>query len=468
MKHPYHLLLFFLSGCLLLGAAPAARAQFLWQRTVGTAGNDETAEFMVPVAGGFVTAGKSGNQTTVPDQSLYLSKLTYQGDTVWTKRWNFRQVKVFYPEGLIVDAAGNLVVSAITFPPNSSLPRQGLLVKLTPSGDTLWTRTVASSGTNVSGLATLVLGNDGSYVAIGDLATLPTLFKYSPTGALLLAQVLTYSPTVQGSLQNLVAVPNGYLVISAPNTFPAQRTKYITVNEQGVYQFERLRGRFFPGRLQLNSRGNLLGIGGSITELTVQGDSLWSRSYQQFGVGLGLSRLVELPNGNYLAAGTRYNGHDNDLALVLTDRNGVRLRDTLLVSLQSDENVAGLALTPAGHYVVAAGTDRGTVGGGDQLFFAYRNWDRLLPTRAPTEVAARLAAYPNPTAGELTLEAGDAHLLTGAWVLYDVLGRPVQTGQLPGQARARLALAVRSTGLYLLRVTDSQRHTTQTLRIEIA
>ncbi|MBF9222970.1 T9SS type A sorting domain-containing protein [Hymenobacter ruricola] len=459
-----------LSFCLLLtallGAAPA-RAQFLWQRTVGTAGNDETAEYMVPVAGGFVTAGKSGNQTSLPDQSLYLSKLTYQGDTVWTKRWNFRQVQVLYPRGLIVDAAGNLVVSAVTFPVSGFSVNQGLLVKLTATGDTLWTRTVRSSGANASALATLVLGNDGSYVAVGDMAALPTLFKYSPAGALLLAAVVTYSPTVQGSLQNLVAVPNGYLVISAPNTFPAQRTKYITVNEQGVYQFERLRGRFFPGRLQLNSRGNLLGIGGSITELTVQGDSLWSRSYQLAGVGLGLSRLVELPNGNYLAAGTRYNGHDNDLSLVLVDRNGNRLRDTLLVSLRSDENVAGLALTPAGHYVVAAGTDQGTVGGGDQIFFAYRNWDRLLPTRAPAEVAARLTAYPNPTAGEVTLEAGDARPLGGSWMLFDMLGRQVRTGALAGGPRARLSLSGLPAGLYLLRVADPLRRTAQTLRLEI-
>lgn len=161
MRHSYHSLLLLLNCCLLLGTAPA-RAQFLWQRMVGTAGNDETAEYMVPVAGGYVTAGKSGNQTTFPNESLYLSKVNYAGDTLWTKRWNFRQVRVLYPRGLVVDTAGNLVVSPVTFPPGSSLPNQGLLVKPSPVGDTLWTRTVASSGANGSALTPA-----GHYVLAG-------------------------------------------------------------------------------------------------------------------------------------------------------------------------------------------------------------------------------------------------------------------------------------------------------------
>ena len=455
----------FALACLLLGSRPAA-GQFLWQRTVGTAGNDETGEYMIPVAGGFVTVGKSGNQTSLPDQSLYLSKVNYAGDTLWTKRWNFRQVRVLYPQGLIEDRAGNLVVSAVTFPPGTPTPaRQGLLIKLTATGDTLWTRTVASAGTYASGLTTLVLGNDGNYVAIGDLASFPALFKYSPAGTLLWTQIVPYDATRQGYLQNLVAVPNGYLVISSPN-FGNLRSKYKTVDELGVYQFERPGSIYYPYRLQLDSQGNILATRGDLLKLTPQGDSIWSHSYQQYGVFVGVKRVVELPNGNYLVAGTRYNTHDNDLALVLVDPNGTRLRDTLLVRSPSDENVAGLALTPAGDYVLAGGTSMGTVGGGDQFLFAYRNWARLLPTRVaqPTALAA-LTAYPNPTVGELMLATADGHSLTGRWVLYDLLGRIVQTDPLPNQPRAHLTLASLPAGFYLLRVSD-ERNTTQTLRVE--
>ena len=208
----------FCLALLLLNTVPA-RAQFLWQRAVGTATYNETADLMIPVAGGFVTAGNSRNRTQITSQGLYLSKVNHTGDTVWTRRIRFRQVQVLYPRGLIVDAAGNLVVSLITAAPGGSPPiAQGLLVKLTAQGDTLWTRVVPSLNNNQSALTTLVAGNDGSYVAIGELGALPALFKFSPAGALLWTQLVPYSSTHLGYLDNLVAVPNGYLLFSSSNS----------------------------------------------------------------------------------------------------------------------------------------------------------------------------------------------------------------------------------------------------------
>ncbi|WP_201977319.1 T9SS type A sorting domain-containing protein [Hymenobacter rubidus] len=458
-------------GSLLLGNTPSARAQFLWQRAIGTATRDETAEFMVPVAGGFVTLGKysslSSNAT-----GLFLTKVNYRGDTIWTKRQDLPHAGVLYPRGLIVDAAGNLVASVISSPPppslsSPSLPLQGQLVKFTPTGDTLWTRLVPSSGPNESTLTVLVLGNDGSYVAIGELSTLPALFKFSPAGALLWTQIVFYDNARNGYLQNLVAVPTGYLLFASSNT--NLRGKYILVDEQGAFQRERLATFYGPSRLERDSQGNVFALGGGLTKLTAQGDSVWTRSYQQFGVLLAPTRLVELPGSRYLLAGQRYNGPTRDVGLAVVDRNGALLRDTLLVRYNSDENVAGVGLTPAGDYVVAYGASQGPIGRADQMLFAYRNWNRLLPaaTRA-SALTAQLAAYPNPTADAVTLEAADGHPLTGHWTLYDMVGRAVQTGVLPGVARPRISLAEQPAGLYLLRLTDTQRQTTQTLRLEKA
>ncbi|UOQ98549.1 T9SS type A sorting domain-containing protein [Hymenobacter sp. 5317J-9] len=465
MRHRFLLVLLFISSGLLLGTAPA-RAQFRWQRAVGTAQNDETADYMLAVPGGFVKVGEFNYNR------LYLSKVNYQGDTVWTKRYALRRVQDVDARGLIADAAGNLIVSAIVVPrpvpPTAPpLPTQGLLVKLTPAGDTLWTRRVADPAGAT--LTALVPGNDGSYVAVGDvgsgLNTFPVLRKFSPAGALLWTQVVPYDNTRNGYLTNLVAVPNGYLVVSLSDTSNL-RPKFITVDEAGAYQFF----RFVPrdcgsAQLKLTSQGGVIAVGGGITQLTVQGDSVWSRAYRQVNAFLGLTRVAELPGGRYLAAGERSNGFTKDVGFVVVDANGALLRDTLLVR-PGTENVAGVGLTPAGDYVVALGTDPGPVGYNDQILFAYRSWARLLPARAPAETAARLAAYPNPTIGELTLEAGDARPLTGTWVLYDVLGRLVQHGLLSGQARHHLSLTAVPAGLYLLRVTDPLRRTVQLLRLE--
>ncbi|WP_201977322.1 T9SS type A sorting domain-containing protein [Hymenobacter rubidus] len=464
--------LFFLALGLLLGRATPARAQFLWQRLIGKATANETGEYMIPVAGGFVTLGTASSATASANAALYLSKVNYRGDTVWTKRWTFRQVDIIYPKGLIEDATGNLVVCANTLAPLATPtspipPNQGLLVKLTATGDTLWTRTLPSSGPNSSGFLSLVLGNNGSYVAVGEYATLPVLVKYSPAGALLLNLSIPYSSTIQGYLQNIVAVPNGYLLLCPPSSgnLPC---KYITVDEQGIYQGERLGGRVPSYQLQRDSQGNILTAGVfGVTKLTPIGDTIWSHTYRRSNRTVDVKRLVETPAGNYLVAGTRNNGIDNDIDLILVDHNGLQLRDTLLVRFQSEENVAGVALTPVGDYVIAGGTNSGQNGRPDQLVFALRNWSRFLPTatRQPA-IPDLLAAYPNPTTDAATLEAADGHPLTGNWTLYDIVGRAVQKGMLPGVARPRISIAEQPAGLYLLRLTDAQRHTTQTLRLE--
>ena len=243
--------LYFILLLVGLGTAPA-RAQFLWQRPVGTAANNETAEFMVPVAGGFVTLGKYSSPTVQINDGLYLSKVNYAGDTLWTKRWPLRQAAAIYPRGLFADGAGNLVATAITFGPPATPsapppPSEGRLVKFSPAGDTIWTRAVqAASGAD---LDVPVLGNDGNYVVTGGYGlSFPALFKFSPAGTLLWTQLIAYDNARMGYLQNLVAVPAGYLLFSASNT--NLRGKYIRVDEQGTFQRERLATFYGPAQLQ--------------------------------------------------------------------------------------------------------------------------------------------------------------------------------------------------------------------------
>ncbi|MDQ2771800.1 MAG: T9SS type A sorting domain-containing protein [Bacteroidota bacterium] len=469
MKKLYHRCLI-LPLALLLGLLPLkpAAAQVLWTRLVATPSYHETGEFMTAVAGGFVLVGRSSYPQP---QGLYLSKVNYRGDTLWTRRMRFPKGNGVYARGVLEDRAGNLVVSATLFDSNV-VPSLfwGGLAKLTATGDTLWTRLTGD------GINTLVLGNDGSYVLASDLRlqptqTLPTLLKYSPAGALVWSSALPYDNTNAGTLTEVVAVSSGYLVQSMPHA-TGFRPKLMRVSEAGSYQSARLTNPYGLGKLRLDSDGNLLATGAGLTKLTPVGDTIWSRTYPQGGNSYqGLAQVVELPNGQYLAAGSSYNGDDYDLSLYLTDHNGVLLRDTLLVRQHANESVAGVGLTPAGDYVVGGSADTYLAGNSTfdyaQLWLSCRSWARLLPTRAgQAEPQNRLFAFPNPTTDEVRLTAADGHALLGSWTLLDLLGRPVQAGRLPGLGAGALRLGGQPAGVYLLRVTDERRASVQTLRLE--
>lgn len=449
-----------------LGAGPVA-AQFLWQRLVHTPALRETGKFLTPVAGGFVMVGETVNASV---DLLYLSKVNYAGDTVWTRRIRFPAGNGVYARGVIEDRTGNLVVSATVFNSSGTTTRSwGGLAKLTPTGDTLWTRRTDD------GLNTLVLGNDGNYVLAGGIRTsnitsIPTLYKYSPAGALLWSQRVPFSSTVQGFLFNAVAVRNGYLLHLLPDLYGP--SKFIAVDEQGQYRQAQMGSPRASGQLRLDSDGNVLVAGGNLTKLSPVGDTLWSHAYR---VGnspyQGLSHVVELPNGTYLASGSWYNGFDRDLTLFLISHSGVLLRDTLIYRGGSNETAVGVSLTPNLNYVAGLSVDTYVYGNPTptyaQLWVCLRSWARLLPTRPgqPTP-QNRVFAYPNPTANDLTLATADEHALVGRWVLLDLLGRDVQSGTLAGLGPARLSLAGQPAGCYLLRVHDERRHTEQTLRIE--
>ncbi|GAB3850900.1 hypothetical protein GCM10028822_16880 [Hymenobacter terrigena] len=452
----------------MLGCGPVA-AQVLWSKLVSTPARRETGKFMTPVTGGFVMVGETQKASF---DLLYLSKVNYVGDTLWTRRIRFPTSNGVYARGVIEDRAGNLVVSATVF--NSTVtPSQswGGLAKLTPTGDTLWTRLTGN------GINTLVLGNDGNYVLASDvkttpLGTIPTLFKYSPAGAVVWSHLLPYDNTRMGYLSTLVAVPNGYLVESMPN-YGGLRSKLISVNELGVYQQERLSGPAGAGPIRLDSDGNLIGlVNGGLAKFTTVGDTIWTRPYR-LGNSLrqGLARVVELPNGNYLSMGSWYNGYDMDVTVQLFSHQGVLLRDTLMFRGGANETPVGVGFTPAGNYLLAASTDTYLINNPSpiyaHLWFCLRSWARLLPTR-PSQPAPqnRVFAYPNPTANDLTLVTADEHVLVGRWALLDLLGREMQTGTLAGLDPARLSLAGLPAGCYLLRVHDERRNTEQTLRIE--
>ncbi|MDO7873244.1 T9SS type A sorting domain-containing protein [Hymenobacter sp. ASUV-10] len=424
----------------------------LWERAVFTPGFKETGKFMTAVRGGFVLVGESASPSPT---SLYCSKINYQGDTLWTRRLRFPQALVLYARGVVEDRRGNLAVTATAFSSGNPNRSWGILAQLNSTGDTLWSRKIGDC------LNSLMLGNDGGYVCGSRADTIPAICKYDSTGRQVWQRLVPYSSSRPGSIFNLVAVRGGYL-LQLTSDYGGTPNKFVGISEAGAYQQERLGSLKLASQLCSASDGNVLAAGWAVTKLSPVGDTIWSRTHRIGSNSMqGMSHVVELPSGRLLAAGAWFNGTTHNLTFFLLDRNGLLLRDTLLAYYIGRQRTAGIGVTSAGDYVWAGSANDAIPYNNTpqyiQLWFALRNWDRLLATQpAQSNARAGIRLYPNPADDYATLATTDGSPLTGHWTLCDLLGRTVAAGSLPAQSTCRLPVQNLAPGVYLVRVNGSQ------------
>jgi hypothetical protein len=78
-------------------------------------------------------------------------------------------------------------------------------------------------------------------------------------------------------------------------------------------------------------------------------------------------------------------------------------------------------------------------------------WQDCQPLNVHSEEEVKIAIYPNPSTGLLTVDSRSDDLPIG-WTLFDLAGRMVDQGVLPKTATAKISLAV-PEGAYLLGIS---------------
>jgi hypothetical protein len=179
----------------------------LWAKTYGSAHREAFLALAVS-ADGSVYAAKSSSPNpfaTDPDPDpinsndydAILTKLTPDGDLVWTRAYGDANLDQF--NALAITADGNIVAAGYTdsadgdFPPSHGL-HDALLAKITPDGDLLWARVHGGGDDDV--LDALAITGDGNIVAAGNTRSgdgdlppshggaAPLLVKLTPDGEL--------------------------------------------------------------------------------------------------------------------------------------------------------------------------------------------------------------------------------------------------------------------------------------------
>lgn len=466
-------ILWLLISGLLWTTAPV-QAQLLRNNVYGTVAEEEGGRLLALRNGGYLVFGQQ--QLTNQPGRLYLVRLTAQGDTLWSRRYS-TPFDVFYAYEACENLSGQVLIAGIGFNANKPDPldADALLLSLNAQGDTLWTK--LSRGPTNDSYRQIVLAPDGNFVTAAFLNNQCQWLKLNAAGLSLLSTPLQYSPTDNGGAYYLSKATNGGYWVILGSDFYTNPSKLQYIAETGMLGMQK---PFFPGDYLVSDLQPLLGggyaftVNGRLALYNAQMDSIWSRRLTSRNIVVGPRLVRETAQGNLLVLGQRVSNQQEDVSLVLVNRQGVQLHDTTLTrgaGLNSNEYGLGLALDPlTGNYVFSGYVPQGPIGGADLFVGILRRFNTVLGTTpAQQQPVLALEAWPNPLSqDELHLHAGQ--LLTGPLVLRDALGRMVRSWpatravvQPDGQT---LDMAGVLAGVYLLTGTapDGRRYVARVLR----
>lgn len=473
-----------------------AQVSVVWDRTYGSSRDELNGYTVTMPAGGYLLL--SGVEESIfppPTQAryLYFVRTNATGDTLWTKKMVPLRTFRPYPSGLLVDNAGNVLVTGYESGGNG----YGFVMKLTPACDTIWNRRIHFTvlGNNGAYCGSPMLLPDGNYASlenttVSGIGPLP-LFDYyltkinSATGAPVwrssfagIFQANGFS-SVNSDVISVVRTLTGFLAFANGRNSAGIGGNPATVamDANGTLVRFRTRRDITPNSFPtpyLTADGNVVvGRRQMATKLTPLGDTLWhTRVPRRLNRDWDAASLCEDAQGNVVVAGNSnfYVGGSQLAANVHLTRfraqTGQVVNDTMLY--RPGETYASTVLrTAAGRLLIGGWRNNGPAGGYDAFL---TEWSTFAPLTARAGAAAApsvLQVYPNPagTAGATVL-LPQSSPSGGKLIVFDGLGRPCARQAVPPGTTVALPLKSLPPGLYLLRYEgrDGTRSTARLLR----
>jgi hypothetical protein len=303
-------------GILLMSFSAAAGTgpDSLWMRTYWR-GNFESAWSIEELAGGgYIVAGRT---QVLPNANpdVYILRTDANGDTLWTRRYGWDLIDE--PNQVRETSDGNYIVVGKTQAILDST-YYVLLLKIAPTGDTLWTRTYGQGYWYSYGLSVAEVSS-GGYILAGGVGT--------------------YSHSTQA-----------FLIRTDADGDTLWTKLHGTINQEEIWS------------IQETYDGGFIGSGGVsqdfyLLRTDANGDTLGTRQYGGPSGELGLS-VAETPDSGYIVAGYTwsYGSGMTDAYYVKTDRNGDLDWARAHGGTQKDQ-VYTVKVTSDDHYISAGHTE---------------------------------------------------------------------------------------------------------------
>ncbi|KAB2859128.1 MAG: T9SS type A sorting domain-containing protein [Flavobacteriales bacterium] len=389
---------------LLLLVFTGSKAQFIFQKALGTDGTDGTRDLIITIDGNYVVMGYSA-WGSVGNDGLYLAKIDTSGLVLWEK-WHY-----------IIGGSGNYSAQTITETIDSGfvvgsktyngVGDDGLLIKFNKQGDTLFTkRDSITLGNNVG---RVLQAPDGNLLALVDKNGLTSLVKMDNNFNLIGSIDALTPPSLRGieivgnkiyllkndSVNNLLIVDNNLTqidTVTIPIDFPVYLKKSFDTT-------------------QLIVEGNNSGIRRMVyTDLLGNVNTICDSSFSIYKDDFNPVNV----NNDWIFMGLYNNGQWGlDVQLYFTDECGTILHDTILYrgswTIQPlDEFGKKVLVDSQENYIIYGEARFGPLGETDIFLFKYKKWNGFSTNIDENTVdlsnpANTILLYPNPFNNGFTL-----------------------------------------------------------------
>ena len=370
-----------------------------WERTYGGVRNDYGWSVAQTTDGGYVVAGATASFTTDEfDYEFYVLKLTSTGDTIWTRTYGRSPYSDFcYSIAQTLDNGYILT---------GTEGGRFWVVRLTSFGDTLWTRRYGGSG--MGGGFSVVVTTDGGYILTGGINSSDNddiyVLKLDSAGNTIWTK--TYGGSGNDCGYSIAPTSDGGYIIAGESSFSMEVSSDVYIlklNSSGDTIWTRTYGSEYSdegnsiaqttdgGYIVSARNGN--GLVGWLLKLTPTGDTTWTRTYG-WAAYYGGCPAVQTSDGGYIAtARSDWTPYGYGVYIVKFDSYG----DTMWTRTYDPDCGISVTQTTDGGYIVA-GVAVGDSGDYDVYIIKTDSlgYTGIEESPAQIPVIIDITAFPNP------------------------------------------------------------------------
>ena len=331
--------------------------QSYWKRTYGGMGDDQASAITPTPDGNFIVAGWT-NSFGAGNYDVYLLKITPYGDTLWTKTYggtgdDFTSAITPTPDGNFIVAGYTISFGAGNY--------DVYLLKIKPNGDTLWTKTYGGTGWDDAYAITPTL--DGNFIVAGSTSPYGGGFfiKIKPNGDTLWTRVYGGPDRVVGNA--ITPTSDGNFIVAGSNADACCFLMKITPNGDSLWTKCYNGNDFwaFASAITPTFDGNFIVAGVMmlkdysllydvyLLKIKSNGETVWTKTYGGTDFDQAFA-IAPTPDGNFLVAGKTGAG-SYDIYLIKIKPNG----DSLWTKTYGEtcyDCAQAFTPTPDGNFIV--------------------------------------------------------------------------------------------------------------------